>query len=147
MPASVGSIRYRVRVLPERHQLDVTVSIGDVAGETLQLAVPTWVPGAYGFMKYGRDLFDVRARDAAGNELAITREGWSGFVIRNPPRVVEISYRAGAFDPALGSLSGLVSHDQAVLLLMRRTPAPRQVAQALLQLLQIGSEPRVTQPP
>jgi predicted metalloprotease with PDZ domain len=94
-------------------------------GAPLRLATPTWVPGAYGFMRYARDLSDVRATDERGAELKVTRDGWSGFrVAAAPSDRVRVTYRAFAYDPAWGELSGLVDHEHAVLLGTRYLFAP-----------------------
>ena len=55
---------YRVRVDAKNRQLDLTLDLAGVTPGDLELFVPTWVPGAYAFLKYGRDVFDVRAEDA-----------------------------------------------------------------------------------
>jgi predicted metalloprotease with PDZ domain len=115
-------VQYEVRLFPGEHEVAVVMTIRHAPDGPLILEVPTWVPGAYGFMKYGRDLIDVRAVDGESREsLPLVREGWSGFRIAarsggSGPRSVEVSYRVYCFDPAWGELTGFVSHDQAVLL-------------------------------
>ncbi len=115
MSTSVRSVEYRVRVLPQGHQLDVAIDVHGIDGPSLRAQVPTWVPGAYGFLRYGRDLFNVSATDANGNGLTVVREGWSGFRIDAPPPSLTLRYRAGAFEPAWGELAGLVDHEFALL--------------------------------
>ena len=100
-------IDYRVRVDPARHQLHIELTIHDPP-QTLKLSTPTWVPGAYAFMKYGRDLFNVTARDANGAELSVTREGWASFLVAPASGSVTLTYSTGAYDPAWGELAGLV---------------------------------------
>jgi predicted metalloprotease with PDZ domain len=119
------SHRYRVRVLPAQHELDIELTLAvEKPTDVLHVQTPTWVPGAYGLMKYGRDLFDVHATDAVGNPLKLTRRGWSGFDVEGASGTVRIRYRAGAYDPAWGELSGLLSHEQGVLLATRYLYAP-----------------------
>ena len=69
-------VRYRVTVLPERHELVVTMTVPPGAGGTpLRLGSPTWVPGDYSFNPYGRDVFDVTATDErSGASLAVARK-------------------------------------------------------------------------
>ncbi|MHB8874357.1 MAG: M61 family metallopeptidase [Myxococcaceae bacterium] len=111
------SASYRVRVLPAERQLEVELDLRGLApGAPLRLQVPSWVPGAYGFMKYGRDLFDVRAFGPDGEELPLIREGWQGFALAKAPSAVTVRYRALASDPAWGELAGVVDQDHAVLL-------------------------------
>lgn len=113
---------YRVRVLPQAHELAVTLRLPSVSG-TVELEVPTWVPGAYGFMKYGRDLFEVRAQEG-GKPLTVARNGWQGYTVSGVVDEVVIDYRCFAHDAAWGELTGLVDHTQAVLLATRQLFAP-----------------------
>ncbi|MBI5544384.1 MAG: M61 family metallopeptidase, partial [Deltaproteobacteria bacterium] len=111
------SADYRVRVLPEAHEVEVELSLTGLPAGPIRLRTPTWVPGAYGFMKYGRDLFDVKAFDpASGRELHLVREGWSGFRVEGASGALRVGFKAYAFDPAWGELVGLIGHDQALLL-------------------------------
>src|ERR1017187_1622319 len=74
-------LNYRVKVLPNEHALDVEMMI-DGKRDEIFLEVPTWVPGAYGFMRYGRDIVDVRAFDAvSGSPLTVERRGNNAFRI------------------------------------------------------------------
>lgn len=111
------TVDYRVRVRPAQHQFDVTLTIPTASTSPLKLSIPTWVPGAYGFMKYGRDLFSVSARAVStGESLRVRREGWSSYVVDGSSGGVEVTYSAGAYDPAWGELAGIVDSHQAVLL-------------------------------
>jgi predicted metalloprotease with PDZ domain len=110
------AVEYRVRILPEAHQLDVSLRIEGEAARRPLLATPTWIPGAYGFLKYGRDLFDVRASEPGGKALPLVREGWSGYRVESSGPVIEARYRACAADPAWAELCGYVGADQALLL-------------------------------
>ena len=108
--------RYRVRVHPAAHQLEVELEVELPPGPA-RFEIPTWVPGAYGFMKYARDLFELKAEDAkSGRALPVAREGWSGFRVDGASGAVRVRYRAMASDVGFGELCGLVEHHQAVLL-------------------------------
>lgn len=108
--------RYRVRLDAPRQQLEVELRLVGHASP-LRLECPSWVPGAYGYMKYGRDLFDVRAHDAdTGAALAVTRVSWNRFEVANAGKNTTIRYRALAADPAWGELAGNLDHRHAVLL-------------------------------
>lgn len=116
--------RYVVRVLPERHELEVQLNLDDATEGPLRVLTPTWVPGAYGFMKYGRDLFDVKAFDAQSKlELPVVRDGWSGFMVE-AKGAVEVRFKVVAADPAWGELVGFVGSDQALLLATHLLFAP-----------------------
>jgi predicted metalloprotease with PDZ domain len=111
------AIEYRVRVRPAQQQIDVELKLPSLAEVPVKLSTPTWVPGAYGFMKYGRDLFNVAARDAtSGKSLSIRREGWSSYVVDPIGASTIVTYSASASETAWGELAGVVDGHQAVLL-------------------------------
>jgi len=106
---------YRVKVAAAAQELEIELTIDAVAGSVL-LEVPTWVPGAYAFMKFGRDLFEFSAEDGRGAPLAVVRESWNGWRIATTGKLV-VRYRAVASDPGVWSeLAGVVRHDQAILM-------------------------------
>ncbi|HVE83911.1 MAG TPA: hypothetical protein VND93_13725 [Myxococcales bacterium] len=125
--AAPGAVtEYRVTLRPRAHLLDVSMELrGVTPGDPLALAVPTWVPGAYGFMRFARDLYEVRAFDGDGEELKVKRDGLSGFWVEGVrSSKVRVTYRAWAYDPAWGELCGLVDDEYAVLLGTRYLHAP-----------------------
>lgn len=142
--------KYLVRVVPERQQLECELLLSGLSSGPLLLATPTWVPGAYSEMKYGRDLFEVRAF-AGARELPTRREGWSGFSVDAPVGELRVTWRALGYDPAWGELSGLVDHQYAVLrgtryLFAPAHPGPCEVRYEVPQGWPIhhpaGAEPR-----
>ena len=114
---------YRIHLVPASKEVEVEleVELGALGTDRpVELAVPTWVPGAYGFMRYGRDVYDVRARDAErGRQLAVTRHGLSGFRVEPGARRLAVSFRAKLCDPAWSELAGYVEGDWAALLATR----------------------------
>jgi len=114
---------YKVRVLPEALELEVALRLTGLTG-LIALELPTWLPGAYGFMKYGRDLFNVRAQDSNGEEILISRHGWQGWRLNSNGGEILITWRAFAHDSALGELSGILDHTHGVLLGTRYLFAP-----------------------
>jgi predicted metalloprotease with PDZ domain len=110
-----STARYRVRLLPAAHEMEVELRLAGLPDGPVRLQTPTWVPGAYGFMKYGRDLFDVRATDSSGAELPMRRDGWAGYLAEAKGEL-EVHFKAYASDPAWGELVGIVAADQALLL-------------------------------
>ncbi|MEO8799291.1 MAG: hypothetical protein ABI551_15480 [Polyangiaceae bacterium] len=113
-------VSYRVTILPNEHALAVEMTVDQ--GKELILEIPTWVPGAYGFMRYARDVVDVKAFDASTDAaLIVQREGMSAFRVEGAGvdsggRRTRITYKAFVVDPAWGELGGVVGTDQAVLL-------------------------------
>lgn len=79
--------RYTLEVEPRRHQLHLTLELEGLPPGALRLAVPTWVPGAYAFLRYGRDVLWLRAEHGAtGQLLEVTREGWVAGGLKTPRR-------------------------------------------------------------
>jgi predicted metalloprotease with PDZ domain len=109
-------LRYRVGVLPESHELAVTMTVpSSVGGVTLQLQSPTWVPGDYSFNSYGRDVFDVQATDLeSGAPLAVRRQGWQGYVVQRGGGKVVIHYRAYCSSWEFSEACGIVWDRAAV---------------------------------
>src|ERR1700685_711501 len=89
-------VRYRVTVLPERHELAVSITVPPGAGSVpLRVGSPTWVPGDYSFNPYGRDVFAVTATDEeSGAPLDVGRDGWQGYLVQRGSGPVVISHRA-----------------------------------------------------
>jgi len=123
---SSSSVSYRVRLLPAQHEFEVQMSLeGPVAEGALRLEVPTWVPGDYSFMNYGRDLFDLNAKDAGtGGSLPLSRDGWQAFCVEGGHGAVLVSYRAYAYATEFGEPCGLLDSEYGVLLGGRYLHAP-----------------------
>jgi len=116
---TTSMVSYRVKVLANEHALDVEMMIDAAQTRTgeVVLEIPTWVPGAYAFMRYGRDIVDVHAFDAvSGSPLGVEREGNNAFRVDAGGRRIKVTYRVFVVDPAWGELVGIVGTDQAVLL-------------------------------
>lgn len=122
----IAQIHYEVRVLPDTHELDITMTLrGPVAQGAIQLEIPTWVPGDYSFAPYARDLFELHATDlASGQPLPVAREGWQGFRIDGGSGQVALHYRAYAYAVEFGEPSGIVDNEYAVLLGTRYLHVP-----------------------
>ena len=117
--------RYTLEVEPRRHQLHLTLELEGLPPGTLRLAVPTWVPGAYSFLRYGRDVLWLRAEHgSSGQALRVTRDGWSGWRIENAPASLRVTAQLNAWDPSTGELAGLVDETWALLLGTRYPFAP-----------------------
>ena len=118
---------YRVRVDRQaavRFTVDL-LGLGDVA--ELRLEVPTWVAGAYAFLRYGRDLFGLAAVGGDGAPLVVEREGLSGFRVFDPTgaplSTVFLSGTVQARDAAWGELSGIL-RDEGGIFLPTAFPVP-----------------------
>src|SRR6202044_2401271 len=61
-PAS--TLSYTVSIHPAQHELTIELRLtGPQAQGDVQLVVPTWAPGAYAFLPFARDLFNLKAVD------------------------------------------------------------------------------------
>ncbi len=117
--------RYTVEVEPRRHQLKLTLLLEGVPDGPLRLAVPTWVPGAYAFQRYGRDVLQLWAEDAAtGGVLRVTRDGWSGWRVEGGGSRRRVHAQLNAWDPSTAEFAGLVDEEWALLLATRYPFAP-----------------------
>jgi len=117
--------RYTVEPEPLKHQLRLTLELDGLAEGSLLLAVPTWVPGAYAFLRYGRDVISLLAEDASSGEaLSVTREGWSGWRVDGVRTSVRVHVQLNAWDVGTGELAGLVNDTWALLLATRYPFAP-----------------------
>jgi predicted metalloprotease with PDZ domain len=117
--------RYTVEVEPARHQLHLTLELDGLRPGPLHLAIPTWVPGAYAFLRYGRDVLSLDAVDAASSRpLRVTRQGWSGWRVEGVQAAVRVEAQLNAWDPGTGELAGLVDERWALLLGTRYPFAP-----------------------
>ncbi len=111
---------YRVRVDRQGAvQLSLELhDLGDVP--ELFLEVPTWVAGAYAFLRYGRDLYALAAMGGDGTPLAIERDGLSRFRILAPAggtlSTVFFSATVQARDASWGELAGILRDDGGILL-------------------------------
>jgi predicted metalloprotease with PDZ domain len=95
MSAAAAQVDYRVVILPDRHEIEVTVTIeGSAAEGAVELSTPTWVPGDYVFAAFGRDVFGVRASGPDGRELVVMREGWQGYRVEGATGHVRVDYTA-----------------------------------------------------
>jgi predicted metalloprotease with PDZ domain len=117
--------RYTVALEPRKHQIQLTLELDGMPPGTVRLAVPTWVPGAYAFLRYGRDVLSLTAEDtASGEALSVTREGWSGWRVDGVRAGLRVHVLLNAWDPSTGELAGLVDEAWALLIATRYPFAP-----------------------
>jgi len=115
---SATMLSYEVSVDPEQHELKIEVrlngrwAVGNVIVET-----PTWVPGAYAFLPFARDLFNLKAVDvASGTSLPVTRKGWQGFEICSGTGNIALTYCVYAYALEYAELCGLLESDYGILM-------------------------------
>jgi len=111
-------ITYRVKVLPQTHELAVEMTFTLAApGPALILETPTWVAGDYDFMPFARDLFDLTAvHQASGRPLSVRRDGWQAFQLDAPAGTIVVTYRAHAGCTDFAEPCGIVDGTYAIVL-------------------------------
>lgn len=114
---TASSVHYSVSLQPHAQQATVEVHLENVPTHQggLRVRIPTWVPGAYAFMRYGRAVHTVAASGPAG-ALTVERDGLSGWRIGGAGKDVTFRYALNLADSAWSELTGYIQHDQAVLL-------------------------------
>lgn len=78
----------------EKDLLPVILYVPTVAEETVEFHMPAMVPGTYAVYNFGRFLQNVRALDAAGNELPLEKIGEDRWKISNATKLDRIEYLA-----------------------------------------------------
>lgn len=115
-PAS--TLSYTVSIHPAQHELTIELRLtGPQAQGDVQLVVPTWAPGAYAFLPFARDLFNLKAVDnASGAALPVTRKGWQGFEISGGTGNIVLTYTVYGYALEYAELCGLLESDYGILM-------------------------------
>ncbi len=71
--AAQAPIVYRVAFTPEHHYAQVEVTFPNVPAGTLETRMSRSSPGRYALHEYAKNVFEFRAFDGTGRELAPTR--------------------------------------------------------------------------
>ena len=113
-----STLSYTVTIYPARHELVIEMRLlGPAAQGDVLVELPTWVPGAYAFLPFARDLFNLSAVDAAsGAALTVTRQGWQGFEISGATAGVVLTYTVYAYALEYAELCGLLDSDYGILI-------------------------------
>jgi predicted metalloprotease with PDZ domain len=117
MSAPRPAVAYRVRVVPARHEIEVSMTVEAPAPDgTIRLETPTWVPGDYSFVAFGRDVFDVHATAAeTGAKLVVRRDGWQAYRVQQATGPVRIEYTAYCSSWDLSEACGILGDRTGVL--------------------------------
>jgi len=118
-PASSSStLAYTVTMLPAQHELVIELRLsGPHAHGDVVVELPAWAPGAYAFLPFARDLFNLKAIDgASGAELPVRRKGWQGFEISGGSGGIVLTYTVYAYALEYAELCGLLDSDYGILM-------------------------------
>jgi predicted metalloprotease with PDZ domain len=115
---SRSALSYTVSIHPAKHELTIELRLtGPLAVGDVQVELPTWAPGAYAFLPFARDLFNLSASDAAsGASLAVTRKGWQGWKISGGTGNLVLTYTVYAYALEYAELCGLLESDYGILM-------------------------------
>jgi predicted metalloprotease with PDZ domain len=113
-----STLAYTVSVRPAQHELTIEMRLsGPEARGDVLVELPTWAPGAYAFLPFARDLFNLSAVDAAsGAALTVTRKGWQGFEISGGTGDVVLTYTVYAYALEYAELCGLLDSEYGILM-------------------------------
>jgi len=84
-------------------KVTVTVTPPKITSNEIQYRLPKTVPGTYSSDNYGRFIEDIKALDAKGKELIITKSDANSWTITNAKNLVKITYSVNdTFDTEKG---------------------------------------------
>ena len=115
---TTSTLSYTVSIHPAQHELTIELRLtGPQAQGDVHVELPTWAPGAYAFLPFARDLFNLKAIDAAsGAPLTVTRKGWQGFEISGGTGNIVLTYTVYAYALEYAELCGLLESDYGILM-------------------------------
>ncbi|RIJ42829.1 M61 family metallopeptidase [Pontibacter oryzae] len=88
------------------HEAEVKVTFSGATGDTLKVLMPRTSPGRYAIHEFAKNVYDVRATNAQGQQLQIYRPNTSEWDVIAPKGTVTISYTLFA-DHADGTYAGV----------------------------------------
>ncbi|KYG76449.1 M61 family metallopeptidase [Roseivirga echinicomitans] len=89
---------------PNRHIIDITLSLSDVNSEELNLFLPSWRPGRYTIQNFAKHILNLQAYDENGVELGCekaTKDQWC--VAAGSSKTIEVKYSYYAFQMDAGN--------------------------------------------
>lgn len=93
-PAAQEAVSYRLMFAERAHRLmHVEATFTDVPAGPLQLRMSRSSPGRYAAHDFAKNVFDVRATDAAGRPLPIARPNPHQWDVSGHSGEVRVSYR------------------------------------------------------
>ena len=115
---STSTLSYTVTVHPAQHELVIEIHLtGPGAHGDVTVELPTWAPGAYAFLPFARDLFNLSAVDAAsGAALKVTRKGWQGFEVSGGTGDLVLTYTVYAYALEYAEVCGLLDSEYGILM-------------------------------
>lgn len=90
-------VRYGVALPdPASQYVHVTLTVDDPQGRHSDVAMPAWAPGSYLIRDFARHVYDLEARDADGDPLAVERRDKQTWRVEHGGRPFTVTYRVYA---------------------------------------------------
>ncbi|WP_421976744.1 M61 family metallopeptidase [Roseivirga seohaensis] len=89
---------------PNRHIIDITLSLSNVNSKELNLFLPSWRPGRYTIQNFAKHILNLKAYNENGIELScekVTKDQWR--VAAGSSKTVEVKYSYYAFQMDAGN--------------------------------------------
>ena len=91
---AAGAIAYRFTIPePQHHWMQVEMTLTGLGAEPLELRMSRSSPGRYAIHDFAKNVYDVRAFEAGGRELAVARPDASGWTVSAHDGTVTIKYK------------------------------------------------------
>ncbi|MFO7561435.1 MAG: PDZ domain-containing protein [Enhygromyxa sp.] len=90
-------VRYQLTIPePTTRYVHLRVEISEAPDKRTTLAMPAWTPGSYLIRDFGKHVYDLRAHDLVGRELAVARDDKQSWTVSNEGRPFVVEYRVYA---------------------------------------------------
>ena len=86
---------------PQAHYVEVKMIIDGIDQDYLDLKMPVWTPGSYLIREFAKNIEQVKAEDAQGNEIAIHKTKKNNWRLNSKGAQVKISYRVYSFEKSV----------------------------------------------
>ncbi len=74
------------------HEAQISLSLNNISDKVLTFRMSRSSPGRYATHEFGKNVYAVKALDAAGKEVAITQVAGDVYEVQNPPAALKITY-------------------------------------------------------
>jgi predicted metalloprotease with PDZ domain len=101
---------------PQNHYFEVTMSIGDLGGKSIDVKMPVWAPGSYMVREFAKNVNLVKAFNQNKKPLLVTktskntwnikRDGADSIFVKYEVYAFELSVRTSFLDASHGFISG-----------------------------------------
>ena len=96
-------MHYKISYNPEKHILDITLTIKNIKTDDCILNLPSWRPGRYELANFSKNIYKVTAENQDGHPLGIekvSKDSWK--IIANNPDTITVRYQYYANQPDAG---------------------------------------------